>query len=350
MRGMKSYHHLSIHEREQIKLLLSKGASRRTIGKKLGRDHRTISRELARNSPALGQNADCPSNAEKQSLTRRAGSKTSTRKLADGALKSYVVRRLIKGWSPETVSGRLKEKHSVLTVSYETVYQFIYDKENKKARYWEFLHRAHNRRQHWHDRKSQANKRLEIPNRTNISLRPTEANNRGKIGHLEGDLMEGKRATGGAVSVAVDRKSGLVLLDKLESKQSKERIQTLITHLKKYSPRLRKTITFDNGIENYEHEQLIGKLDCQTYFCNPYHSWEKGTVENIIGLIRSWIPKGTDLTGVTQADLDWIAYELNHRPRKRLGFRTPHEVVLEETNWGTSSWNSAKSKWKCSTW
>jgi IS30 family transposase len=270
-------------------------------------------------------------------LTRRAGPRISTRKLNNGALKSYVVRRLIKGWSPETISGRLKEKHSVLTVSYETVYQFIYDKENKKERYWEFLHRGHNRRQHWYDRKSQANKRLEIPNRTNISLRPIKANNREELGHLEADLMEGKRATRAVVSVVVDRRSGLVLLDRLWSKGSKERIQTLITHLKKYSPRLRRTITFDNGIENYEHEQLIEELSCQTYFCNPYHSWEKGTVENTIGLIRSWIPKGTDLTTITQDDLIRVAYELNHRPRKRLGFRTPFEVVLEELNWGTSS-------------
>ena len=333
--GMKNYHHLTVHERERIKLLLSQGKGSRTISKDLGRDRRTISREVNRNAPALGQAAYCPTAAQKRSDKRRKESKT--KKLGSGALRSYVFRRLICGWSPETISGRLKRANSQVIVSPETIYQFIYDKTNKKERYWEFLHYGHKRRRSHYDRKAQTAKGLVIPNKINISLRPQEANNREKVGHLEGDLMEGKKATGGAVSVTVDRKSGLVLLDKLESKQSKERIQSLVNRLEKYPSRVRKTITFDNGTENYEHEQLINELDCQTYFCNPYHAWEKGTVENTIGLIRSWIPKGTDLTTITQDDLTRVAYELNHRPRKRLGFRTPFEVVLEELNWGTSS-------------
>ena len=337
IRGMKHYQHLNIHEREQIKLLLSKGCSLREIGKRLGRDHRTIDRELARNSPPLGKRAYCPSNAQSQLVKRRIASKKGAKKLSDSALRSYVLGRLVRGWSPEVISGRLRKAHSRLLVSHEIIYQFIYDKTNKKERYWEFLHYGHTRRQFWHGRKSQGKSRLEIPNRTNISLRPVEANNRELIGHLEADLMEGKKSTGTGVSVVGDSRSRLVLPDKQEAKGSKERIQTLINHLGKYSPRLARTITFDNGTENYDHERLIEALSCQTYFCNPYHSWEKGTVENTIGLIRSWLPKGTDLTGVTQADLDWVAYELNHRPRKRLGFRTPYEVVLEETNWGTSS-------------
>lgn len=307
------------------------------MGKHLGRSHRTIGRELERNSPSLGRKAYCPSNAQVQAIKRRIASKRTVRKLYDQALRSHVVRRLTKGWSPETISGRLKERHSRLTISYETIYQFIYEAENRKERYWEFLHYGHNRRQRWYGRKSQVSKKLEIPNRLNISLRSAEANNRERIGHLESDLMEGKKSTTGVVSVAVDRKSGFVLLDKLLSKQSQQRIQALINHLRKYSPRLRKTITFDNGTENYDHERLVETLSCQTYFCNPYHSWEKGTVENTIGLIRSYLPKGTDLSKITQSDLDWIAYELNHRPRKRLGFKTPHELVLEEDKWDTSS-------------
>lgn len=248
-----------------------------------------------------------------------------------------MVRRLIYGWSPETISGRLKQSKSKVNASPETIYQFIYDQPNKKERYWEFLHYSHKRRQSWQGRKSQTAKRLLIPNRTNISFRPQEANHREKVGHLEGDLMEGKKSTGGAVSVTVDRRSGLVLLDKLRSKQSKERIETLIRRLRRYSPALSRTITFDNGTENFEHERLISELGCQTYFCNPYHAWEKGTVENTIGLIRSWIPKGTDLTTITKDDLTLIAYELNNRPRKRLGFLTPFELVLQELNRGTSS-------------
>lgn len=266
-------------------------------------------------------------------MQRRQAAKT--KKLSSGALKSYVVGRLLRGWSPETISGRLKEASSQVKVSPETIYQFIYSRENKKARYWEFLHRGHNRRQAPHDRKSQTSGQLSIPNRVNIALRPEEANLRASVGHLESDLMEGSRHGGGAVSVTVDRRSRLVMLDKLPSKASEERIQALIKRLGKNPPTLRKTLTFDNGTENYNHEQLMEELSCQTYFCNPYHPWEKGTVENTVGLIRCWIPKGTNLTTITQEDLNYITEELNHRPRKILGFKTPSEVVLEETNWGT---------------
>jgi IS30 family transposase len=330
---MKQYHHLTIHEREQIKLLLSQGKSLGRIAKDTGRDKRTISRELERNSSALGRGSYCPTIAQQQAAKRRGQSKT--RKLASGALHTYVVDKLTRGWSPEAIAGRLAEINSQVTVSYEVIYQFVYDQSNRSQRYWEFLHRGHKRRQHWYDRKSQSVKKLVIPNKTNIALRPDEANQRATLGHLEGDLMEGARKTGGAVSVTADRRSGFVFLDKLMSKQSKERIETLVRKLKKYPPALRKTITFDNGTENFEHEQLISELGCQTYFCNPYHSWEKGTVENTIGLIRSWVPKGSDLTTITQSDLNVITYELNNRPRKRLGFLTPAEVVLQEANWGT---------------
>lgn len=333
MRGMKQYHHLTIHEREQIRLLLSQGVSCRTIAKKISRSHRTIARELARNSPSLGSHTYCPSRAHDQSIKRRCLSKT--KKLSDGALTSYVVRRLGKGWSPETIAGRLKRMHAHVTVCPETIYRFIYDKNNSRERYHEFLHRGHKRREPWFGRKTQTAKWLAIPNKTNISQRPEEANLRTFVGHLEADLMEGSRSTGGAVSVAVDRKSGLVLLDKLVSKQSEERIHILITRLKKFPKGFRKTVTLDNGTENTNHQQLMDTLGCQTYFCNPYHSWEKGTVENTIGLIRSWIPKGSDVTSITQADLNAIAQELNHRPRKRLGFLTPSEVLLREIGWGT---------------
>lgn len=333
IRGMKHYHHLTIHEREQIKVLVSQGQSLRTIGRELGRDHKTIERELLRNSPSLGKAAYCPSRAHTVSMRRRAMCKT--KRLAEGALHSYVIRRLGKGWSPETIAGRLKRIHAQETASYETIYQFIYSKEGKRERLSEFLRRGHQRRQSWSGRKAQTRKRLEIPGRINISERPKEAKQRRVVGHLETDLMEGSRVTGGAVSVTVDRKSGLVLLDKLASKTSRDRIGILINRLARFPRALTKTMTMDNGTENTEHQRLQESLGCQTYFCNPYHSWEKGTVGNTIGLVRSWVPKGTDLATITQADLNTIADELNHRPRKRLGFLTPSEVLLQELNWGT---------------
>lgn len=330
---MNAYHHLSIHEREQIRILLSQQYSLRDIARILHRNHRTIGREITRNSPSLGPRAYCPSDAEAKSVKRRRGCKT--KRLDEGALRSFVVRRLARGWSPETIAGRLKRIHAQVTVSHETVYQFIYSKAGKRERLSEFLPRGHKRRQSWKGRTTQTAKRLDIPNKTNISLRPIEANVRARVGHLETDLMEGSRATGGAVSVTVDRKSGVVILDKLSSKQTVDRIGILLAHLKKFPAAFRRTMTFDNGRENIAHQMLTAQLGIRTFFCNPYHSWEKGTVENTIGLIRSWIPKGSDLTGVTQGDLNVISQELNHRPRKRHGYLTPAEVLLQEINWGT---------------
>lgn len=332
---MKNYKHLSIHEREQIKLWFQRGLSCRAIAQKMGRNHRTVARELIRNSPGLGKEAYCPTLAQKKAVKRQFEGRR--KKLDEGALREYIIRRLGKGWSPETISGRLKQVHSQLTISPETIYRFIYDRENKDERYYEFLRRGHKRRESWYGRSTQTRKRLTIPNKANIALRPEEANERKTVGHLETDLMEGLKKTGGAVSVTVDRKSGLVTLDKLVSKESEIRIKTLIEHLTKYPKQMRKTVTMDNGTENMEHETLQKELDCQTFFCNPYHSWEKGTVENTIGLVRSWIPKGTDLTTITQSDLNTIMLELNHRPRKRLGFLTPYEVTLREANWGAST-------------
>lgn len=331
IRGMKKYHHLTVHEREQIRTLLSQGKKVRAIAKTLSRDHRTIGRELTRNGPSLGASACGPSDAQKRAVKRRATCKT--KKLEVGALQSYVVRRLGKGWSPETISGRLKRIHSQVTVSPEVIYQFIYGAEGKRERLYEFLHRGHTRRQSWKGRRAQTRKWLEIPEKINISERPEEANNRSRVGHLETDLMEGSRASGGSVSVTVDRKRGLTLLDKLTSKQTKERIRTLIDRLARFPHGMRKTITMDNGTENMDHTELVKALGTQTYFCNPYHSWEKGTVEDTIGLLRSWIPKGTDLSTISHADLNTIMDDLNHRPRKRLGFLTPSEVVLQELNW-----------------
>jgi len=157
------------------------------------------------------------------------------------------------------------------------------------------------------------------------------ANLRLEVGHMETDLMGGPRTSKDVVSATVDRKSRFLYLDKLEGKESKKRIEILNQRLRKLPSILKQTMTFDNGTENYYHEELIKKHGIQTYFCNPYHSWEKGTVENTIGLVRQYIPKKVDLSNITQTDLNSIALELNTRPRKRLGYFTPQEILYKFT-------------------
>lgn len=327
---MQKYQRLTTKEREEIFLLLNQGVSIREIGRRLGRSHGTISREIN-----LTGGDYSPTKATRRAKEEKA--KPRKKKLDEGVLKHYVVKRLGRHWSPEQISGRLKQIHSRVTVSYETIYQFVYSKEGRKNRYCEFLRKGHKRRALKYGRSSQRVKKVFIPNRAWIEARPPEAILRSTVGHLEADLMEGKRVTGGAVSVVADRKSGLILLDKLIGKNSGDRMRPLLKRFDRYPRSLHKTITFDNGTENVEHELLQKYVNCPTYFTHPYHSWEKGTVENTIGLLREFIPKGTDLTQVKQKDLNTIALCLNDRPRKRLGFKTPSEVTSEETGWCITS-------------
>lgn len=333
MRSMKQYKRLTQTEREEIFLLLNQGVKIREIGRRLGRNHGTISREINLNDRG-GKNY---SPALANTRAKRERGKPRKKKLNEGVLKHYVVKKLGEHWSPEQIAGRLTKISHRTKISYETIYQFIYSKEGKKNRYFEFLRKGHKRRHCWFGRNGRRTKKVFIPNRAWIEARPNEAINRSTAGHLEGDLMEGKKSTGGAVSVVVDRKSGLTLLDKLESKISPERMLPLLKRFDRYPKSLSQTITLDNGTENADHELLRKYLGCQTYFCHPYHSWEKGTVENTIGLIREFVPKGTDLTEVKQKDLHTIALCLNDRPRKRLGFKTPSEVIFEETGWCITS-------------
>ncbi|MCL4389982.1 MAG: IS30 family transposase [Patescibacteria group bacterium] len=323
---MHNYTRLSSIEREKIFLLLNQGLSIREIGRRLARNHGSISREIRR---VRGQYS--PTRALKRAQQERT--KPRRKKLDGGALRHYVISRLGEHWSPEQIAGRLRQVHSRVNVSYETIYQFIYSKEGQKRRYFEFLRKGHKRRSLKHGRYSQRARKVFIPNRAWIEARPEEATKRKTVGHLEGDLMEGKRLTGGAVSVVADRKSGLVLLDKLAGKNSLERMIPLLKRFDRYPASLHQTITFDNGTENVNHELLPRYVSCRTFFAHPYHSWEKGTVENTIGLIREFIPRGTDLTQVKQKDLNMIALTLNDRPRKRLAFKTPSEIVSEETGW-----------------
>ena len=323
MVDMKNYTHLNTAERELIFLSLGQGKSCREIGQILSRSHTTIQREIKRNgqdefsNPLPGYS---PQRAAQAAEQRRKESKAA--KLDDLSIRHFVVGKLTRGWSPEQISGRLELKAPNCSISHETIYQFIYAKENKPLRFWEFLRRGHKRRRLFGGRKSQSAKRLSIPNKTLISQRPVEVNQRARIGDFESDLMEGIRSSQGFVSVTVDRKSGFVLLDKLATKEADQRAEAIIDTLGKL-PTANRTLTLDNGLENYEHEEISRSLGLKTYFCNPYHSWEKGTVENTVGLVRSYLPKKTDLNPVTQSDLNIIAGELNHRPRKRHGFYTP---------------------------
>jgi len=327
---MKSYTRLSQSEREQLFLLHHEGVSLREIAKRLGRTHTTISHEYKRH----GEDGYSPCAAHISAMKTRGAPRKH--KLDDPLLQTYVIRKLGDHWSPEQIAGRLKLKGSSVTLVHETIYTFLYQYPMKHERLWEFLRRGHKKRERWFDRRVHCRKRGIIQGKISITERPVEAQTRSQVGHWETDLMEGTKKTHHVVSATVDRRAEAIMLDKLRTKESHEKMDAMISRMSHIPFHIRKTMTFDNGLENAEHRRLES-LRVTTYFCSAYHSWEKGTVENTIGLVREYLPKGMDLTNVTQQELMTISQALNDRPRKRLGYRTPNEVLLKEAGWCVTS-------------
>ena len=326
---MKTYEQLSTEEREQIYLYLHQGKGYREIGRLVGRHHSTIQREVSRNGRRKEEAQGIrysPQEAERQAKQRRKEGRK--RKLESSGVQRFVIRCLGKQWSPEQIAGRLKKRVPQEAVSYETIYQFIYSEKVHRLHLWDFLPRRHSRRQSLYGRKVKGVGRGCIPYRKWIEERSPEANQRRIVGHWESDVMEGLRREKEALSVTVERKSGYVFIDKLLEKRARARTEGLVRLFQRLPQGYARSLTLDNGLENWRHRSFTQQTGCPVYFCHPYHAWEKGTVENTIGLIRRFIPKKTSLQTMDHADLLAIQDLLNHRPRKRLGFLTPYEVLF----------------------
>lgn len=326
---MKTYEQVSSEEREQIYLYLHQGKGYREIGRLMGRHHTTIQREVTRNGrrrEGVGERNYSPRDAERQARERREQGRK--RKLETPGLQRFVIQCLGKHWSPEQIAGRLTKVVPQEAVSYETVYQFIYSKKAHRLHLWDFLPRRHTRRQSLYARKVKGVGKGCIPQRRWIEERSLEANQRSTVGHWESDLMEGIRSEKEVLSVTVDRKSGYVFLEKLLEKRASLRKEGWVSLFHRLPRGYLRSLTLDNGLENWLHYSFTQYTGCPVFFCHPYHAWEKGTVENTIGLIRRYIPKKTSLQTLDPADLLAIQSHLNDRPRKRLGFLTPYEVLF----------------------
>lgn len=324
---MTANKHLTIGDREKIYLYLNLSYSKRKIAGMLNRNHTVILREIANNQDEYGNYLPHQAQIKADERKSNANRINATK---DERIWRYVKDKLVCGWSPEQISNRI-EKDIGDYVCPETIYNYIYAKENKHLTLWVYLRRKKKRRSKKEGRRVQKEK---LKNRVFLEERPKEANLRLKAGHWETDLMEGKRINKDCVSVTVDRKTRYVLLAKSKDKSSHEKKKTLIDQLTKFLPNFRRSITCDNGSEQALHEEIAQKLKLKIYFCHPYSSWEKGLVENTIGLIREYLPKKTSLEHITQRDLNLIANRLNSRPRKCLGFKTPKEAILKELRTG----------------
>jgi len=317
-----NYKHLSSEERDKIAVLRAQGNSLNNIAKMINRNKSTISRELKRNSSPT-YDVYLPHKANHRAKSRKQLSGKRQR-LKNPTVRAFVTNKLKIGWSPELIAGSLPLHYPKLAISHEAIYQYIYDKHIRKQHdLVAYLVRAHKRR---HNRgHSRKHKKSHIPNRVSIEERPKHIEKRVQPGHWEADTMVSRQSKS-AIAVMVERKSRFVLLEKLSRKTSLNFSDAIHSCLIDYPRHLRRTITYDNGSENVDHAIINKRLSTKSYFCNPYSSWEKGTVENSIGLVRRYLPKKTDFAKLSCLELARIEYLLNCRPRKCLKFNTPLKV------------------------
>jgi len=317
----KRYAHLTKEERDMIAILNAQKVTLSGIARQLHRHKSTILRELNRNAPT--HRYYLSHKAQERSETRWKATHKRQR-LKSYEIRKYVESRLKRGWSPEIIANRLSIDRHEERVSHESIYQYVYAERKELIFYLVRRHRK--RRKKGYGRKY---RQFCIPDRISILERPEIVSKRERIGDWESDTMVSMQSKV-AINVLTERKSRLTLIRKLPQRTARETKSAILESLGKYPAEYRHTITYDNGPENMEHGEINKMLDMKSYFCQPYHSWEKGTVENTIGLIRRWFPKKTDLAKIGEGTIASIENWLNNRPRKCLNYQTPLEVMEKE--------------------
>jgi len=313
---MKKYKHLTKEQRDKLAVLRSQGKTLREIALLTDCHYSSLCRELKRNG---GRSMYFPHKAQEKAVFRQHNNHKRKR-LKTFALRHDIEQMLMKGWSPEQISGRLKLNHGKNIISHEAVYQWIYAEAPYLAHY---LVRRHKNR--FPKNYSRKNRGIRIPDRVSIKERPEAINARSQAGHWETDLVVSSKSAS-ALQTTVERVSRYVKIGKTADKTSGESSAVLKDMLLDFPKELRRSITYDNGSKNVEHLKINNELETVSYFCEPYHSWEKGSIENANGLIRRFLPKKTDFKKVSEEQIGEIENWLNNRPRKCLGYKTSAEV------------------------
>ncbi len=316
------YSHLSPEERDEIAILRAQGASLRIIAQRIKRTASTISRELARNSTPRRRIYHAFS-AHRSARERQTQAHERPR-LKNKRIESYVRRHLKLGWSPEQIAGRLPMDHPSLCISHEAIYQFLYDpllrQKEDLVRHLARAHRHRQRKGHRH-----THRQLHIPQRIGIEQRPLHILTRRQFGHWENDSVISRQSLS-ALNVIVERKSRFTKITKMKQRTAHQTALAITRALRPLPKKARRTITYDNGSENVSHQFTNKKLGSRSYFCTPFHSWERGTNENTIGLIRRVLPKQTNFDLIPTTFISKLQQQLNDRPRKCLSFNSPAEV------------------------
>lgn len=324
------YGQLSLEEREEIAFQLRSGSSQRAIARSLGRSVSTVSREIARNTkatkqwPKLGEER-CYTAARAQSLSRRRQQRNKSRfKLVrQPELLSHVVDRLAMGWSPQQIAGRLALENGACIISHESIYRYIYHRAAQGEKLHHLLARKRSRRRPPGTGYGKGLRFGRSPQKS-IDQRSRAANERTQQGHWEVDLMLFSRARFGLL-VAVERRSRFLILKRHDTRATRPTIDALIDIFKPLPPARRRSVTFDQGKEFWDHPRLEEACKMQTFFCQPRSPWQKGSVENTIGRLRRTLPRKTDLDAQSPSQLRAIVTQYNNQPRACINFKTPKE-------------------------
>jgi IS30 family transposase len=317
-----SYTHFSEHERYVIYHLKLYGLSLREIGRRLGRHHTNISREIKRNnfSHTVYYHGISQPMADKRAQKARHRRKRSNKRLYH-----YVCHRIQQDWSPDEISKRLMLNYpndKQMRCSIETIYQWVFKDAQEGGELYMHLRRSHKKRKK--QRKYGTSRGL-IPGRVSIHERPAIVDARSRFGDWEGDTVEGCKGSGG-IATHVERSSRYLIAARLIDKTANIFTSQSIKAFRVIPHALRHTLTLDNGKENARFQTLEKKTGLNVFFADPYSSWQRGTNENTNGLLRQYFPKRSSFRNMTDEDIAKAVRKINHRPRKCLGYRTPHEV------------------------
>ncbi len=315
-----TYHQITSEERYMLSALKRQGLNQAQIAKALGRHRSSISRELRRNSSGW-DGSYRPFVASHRARARLSRSRTRN---FFGDEEFRIVRRLLaRKWSPEQISGYLRETN-LLSISHETIYRHVWQDRHLGGSLYRHLRCAVKQRRKRHNSQDS---RGRLPGKRHISERPASVEKRSRIGHWEIDTVVGANDKDCVVTL-VERKTGYAFVGKLADRSMHGMSRRVRLLMRRASTRF-KTITADNGTEFHDFASIEAETGVRFYFATPYHSWERGTNENFNGLLRQYLPKRTSMAHLTQRHCDAIAKDLNSRPRKRLGYRTPQECFNE---------------------
>lgn len=321
---MQTKTHLTLPEREKIEWLRRLKTGIREIGRRIGRCHSVISRELRRNKGGQTRyTAKKAAEVEGKRRHRRRGMKLEKNLL----LHDHVARELRDGMSPDVIAGRMKIKPPPVlrgaTISTESIYHFIYEGEGRSEGLYHLLPHRRPRRQKQGCRKAQKSR---IPERISIHARDAEVATRTSFGHWESDTVIYSKQRS-VLSVQIERATRLLRFHKAPTKSAEDTEHAIRKTVESLPAKAFLTMTFDNGTEGARHTIIRDEYDIHTYFCDAYASWQKGAVENVNRIIRRYLPKTKDLSVLTDREIYDIQETINDTPRKCLGYRTPNEVA-----------------------